>query len=81
MDVVAHGLWGGAIFYAQGRRKFLAGALLGMAPDLLSFGVFHVMHPGWLTQRLVGKISGPPAVWFRGSAFFSSARRGIFGSS
>ena len=62
MDVVSHGLWGGAPFYAQGSKKCLAGVLLGMAPDLLSFGVFHVMHPGWLSQRLVGKISGPPAL-------------------
>lgn len=47
MDVVAHGLWGGVPFYAQGRKKFFAAALVGMAPDLLSFGVYHVMHPGW----------------------------------
>jgi len=62
MDVIAHGLWGGALFYAQGRKKFFAGVLLGMAPDLLSFGVFHVTHPGWFTERLAGKISGPPAL-------------------
>ena len=62
MDVIAHGLWGGAPFYAQGRKRFLAAVLIGMAPDLLSFGVFHVTHPGWLTLRLVGKISGPPAL-------------------
>lgn len=62
MDVIAHGLWGGLPFCAQGRKKFLAGVLLGIAPDLLSFGVFHVTHPGWLTQRLVGEISGPPAL-------------------
>src|SRR5258708_29425921 len=62
MDVIAHGLWGGAVFYAQGRKKFFAGVLLGMAPDLLSFGVFHVTHPGWFTERLAGKISGPPAL-------------------
>ena len=62
MDVIAHGLWGGALFYAQGRKKFFAGVLLGMAPDLLSFGVFHVTHPGWFTERLAGKVSGPPAL-------------------
>jgi len=62
MDVIAHGLWGGALFYKQGRKKFAAAALIGMAPDLLSFGVFHVMQPGWLTLRLAGKISGPPAL-------------------
>ena len=33
-----------------------------MAPDLLSFGVFHVTHPGWISLRLLGKISGPPAL-------------------
>ena len=62
MDVVAHGLWGGALFYRQGRKQFFAAALLGMAPDLLSFGVFHVTHPGWITERLLGNISGPPAL-------------------
>ena len=40
MDVDAHGLWGGALFYRQGRKQFLAGNVLAMAPDLLSFGVF-----------------------------------------
>jgi hypothetical protein len=62
MDVIAHGLWGGAPFFTRGRRKFLAAVLIGMAPDLLSFGVFHVTHPGWITLRLAGKISGPPAL-------------------
>ena len=62
MDVIAHGLWGGALFYPRGWRQFCAGILIGMAPDLLSFGVFHVTHPGWLTMRLAGEISGPPAL-------------------
>lgn len=62
MDVVAHGLWGGALFCPQGRKKFVGGLLLGMAPDLLSFGVFHVTRPGWIINRLAGEISGPPAL-------------------
>ncbi len=62
MDVVAHGLWGGSLFWSRGRKLFLAGVLLGMAPDLLSFGVFHVMRPGWIIGRFVGEISGPPAL-------------------
>ena len=33
-----------------------------MAPDLFSFGVYHVTHPGWLSQRLLGNVSGPPAL-------------------
>jgi membrane-bound metal-dependent hydrolase YbcI (DUF457 family) len=62
MDVLAHGLWGGALFCSQGRKKFLGGFLLGMAPDLLSFGVFHAAHPEWIVHRLAGNISGPPAL-------------------
>jgi len=41
---------------------FLAAALLGMAPDLLSFGVFHMTRPGWIIGRLAGESSGPPAL-------------------
>jgi membrane-bound metal-dependent hydrolase YbcI (DUF457 family) len=62
MDVVAHGLWGGALFYRQRPRKYFAAALIGMAPDLLSFGVFHITHPRWIAMRLAGEISGPPAL-------------------
>ena len=60
MDTLAHGLWGGVGFYRQGAKKFAAAFALGMAPDLLSFGLFHVSHPGWLKLRLVGEIYGPP---------------------
>ncbi|OGQ51435.1 MAG: hypothetical protein A3I10_03400 [Deltaproteobacteria bacterium RIFCSPLOWO2_02_FULL_57_26] len=60
MDVLAHGLWGGVAFYPHGAKRFAAGLALGMAPDLLSFGLFHVSHPGWLSLRLAGQISGPP---------------------
>jgi hypothetical protein len=49
-------------FYSWSRKKFLAGLLIGMAPDLLSFGVFHLMHPSWITARLAGEISGTPAL-------------------
>jgi hypothetical protein len=62
MDVIAHGLWGGALFWRRGWKQFAAGLLIGMAPDLLSFGVFFITHPGWISHRLVGDISGPPAL-------------------
>ena len=60
MDTLAHGLWGGIAFYPQGAKKYAAAFTLGMAPDLLSFGLYHVSNPGWLSLRLVGKVSGPP---------------------
>jgi len=60
MDVLAHGLWGGLGFYPYGARRFSAAFVLGMAPDLISFGLFHATRPGWLRLRLAGEISGPP---------------------
>jgi len=60
MDTLAHGLWGGVGFYAAGRGKFASAFILGMAPDLLSFGLFHASHPDWIVQRFSGRASGPP---------------------
>lgn len=60
MDTLAHGLWGGAGFHASGGKKFTAAFLLGMAPDLLSFGVYFALHPLWLAGRLFGGRAGPP---------------------
>ncbi len=62
MDVLSHGLWGGAAFCGRGKKIFWTAFLVGMAPDLLSFGVFHVMRPDWIVGRLAGEISGPPSV-------------------
>src|SRR3990172_5489627 len=59
MDVVAHGLWGGALFCARGRKRFTRALLLGMTPDFLSLGLFHVSRPDWIVGRLLGEISGP----------------------
>ncbi len=62
MDTLAHGLWGGLGFYPSGKKRYASAFVLGMAPDLLSFGLFHVTHPQWLALRLAGKISGPPPI-------------------
>ena len=65
MDVLAHGLWGGAAFSARGKKEFWTGFLVGMAPDLLSFGVFHVrLRPDWMRWPLGRvEISGPPCAF------------------
>ncbi|MFQ5683280.1 MAG: hypothetical protein ACE5HC_08420 [Candidatus Binatia bacterium] len=60
MDTLAHGLWGGVGFYPHGTKKFTAALILGMSPDLFSFGLFHVTHPGWLKSLFAGEVSGPP---------------------
>ena len=60
MDILAHGLWGGAGFYPQGTKRFGQAFLVGIAPDLVSFGLFHLSRPEWIKMRLAGEISGPP---------------------
>ncbi len=62
MDTLSHGLWGGIAFYGTSRNKFTAGICFGLAPDLLSFGLFHFTHPTWFLQRLAGEVSGPPPI-------------------
>ncbi len=32
------------------------------APDLFSFGLFRIIHPQWIGQRILGRVSGPPAL-------------------
>jgi hypothetical protein len=40
MDVMAHGLWGGALFGQNSRWQWRFALLLGMAPDIVAFGPF-----------------------------------------
>lgn len=43
MDIISHGLWGGALFGRKNRRDFWWSFVFGIAPDFLSFGVFTIM--------------------------------------
>lgn len=59
MDTLSHGLWGGVAFGRKNTKEYLASVAFGMAPDLLSFGVFTIQtilgfatRPTWT--------SGPP---------------------
>ena len=45
MDFLAHGLWGGVLFGRKSRPWWLAAFLIGMAPDLISFGWYVVSRP------------------------------------
>jgi hypothetical protein len=54
MDILAHFLWSVAIFWHQ-RHRLYAG-LLGIMPDVLSFGLLFVAELGHLTGH------GPPAL-------------------
>lgn len=40
MDIVSHGLWGAITFGRKSRSSFWLAFVIGMAPDLLSFGIF-----------------------------------------
>jgi len=39
MDIVSHGLWGAVAFGRRNRPSFWLAFVIGLAPDLLSFGV------------------------------------------
>ena len=42
MDVLSHGLWGGIAFGRKHKKSFLLAFSFGVAPDLLSFGIYFV---------------------------------------
>jgi len=58
MDVFSHGLWGGIIFGRKNKRTFLITFLIGIAPDILSFGPFFLMTLLGLNDR--SHFSGGP---------------------
>ena len=39
MDILSHGLWGGIVFGRKSRPSFWLAFVIGLAPDLLSFGI------------------------------------------
>ena len=42
MDILSHGLWGAVAFGRRNRPSFWLAFLLGLAPDLLSFGILQL---------------------------------------
>lgn len=42
MDILSHGLWGGIAFGRKNRQSYWIAFMIGLAPDLLSFGVLYV---------------------------------------
>lgn len=52
MDIISHGLWGGAAFGRKKKKDFWLAFIIGMMPDALSFGAFTIM-------AILGLASGP----------------------
>ena len=46
MDVLAHGLWGGALFGRKDKPHWRAAFLIGAAPDVIAFGPFLISQIG-----------------------------------
>lgn len=44
MDILSHGLWGGAAFGRKTKKSFWLAFGFGVAPDLFSFGIFTAMN-------------------------------------
>jgi membrane-bound metal-dependent hydrolase YbcI (DUF457 family) len=40
MDVISHGLWGGIAFGRKNPKNYIIAFLIGMSPDVFSFGIF-----------------------------------------
>src|SRR5579864_7447445 len=59
MDTLAHGLWGGAAF-GQRDHQWRWAFLLGMCPDLFSFGPYFLTHMGDIGERWAHHHMGPP---------------------
>lgn len=54
MDTLSHGLYGGVVFGRASRARYWLAFFFGVAPDLLSFGIYFVLtlfglyeHPDW----------------------------------
>lgn len=52
MDILSHGLWGGAAFGRSVKKNFWLAFFIGISPDLFSFGIFSAMN-------FLGLVSGP----------------------
>lgn len=52
MDIISHGLWGGAAFGRKNKKNFWTAFAIGMLPDLLAF-------TGPFITNLFGITSGP----------------------
>ena len=40
MDIISHGLWGSVAFDRKNKKSFWTAFLIGIAPDIISFGPF-----------------------------------------
>lgn len=44
MDFISHAMWGGVAFGRRSRKAFLAAAGISLLPDLLTEGLFGILH-------------------------------------
>ena len=51
MDILSHGLWGAIAFGRRNRPSFWLAFVLGLAPDLLSFGVLYLAVALGIAER------------------------------
>ena len=51
MDFISHGLWGGVLFGRKDKKTFWTSFFIGIAPDILSFGIFFAMVALGIVQR------------------------------
>ena len=59
MDFISHALWGGIVAGRKSKKHFRQAFLFGMAPDVLSFGVFFAMVFLGMAERPDFRIEPP----------------------
>ena len=60
MDIISHGLWGSLVFGRKNKLTFLIAFLIGIAPDLFSFGFYTLLTWLGIEQRLDWASGVPP---------------------
>jgi hypothetical protein len=51
MDILSHGLWGAIMFGRRSRPSFWLAFVLGLGPDLLSFGILYLAVALGMAER------------------------------
>ena len=60
MDILSHGLWGAIAFGRRNRPSFWLAFVIGLAPDLLSFGILYIAVALGLADRPDFSSGTPP---------------------
>lgn len=62
MDVISHGLYGGVAFGRKSQKDYILAFLIGLSPDVFSFGIFMVARILGFSQEIDFSSGHPDAI-------------------